>query len=210
MTGSSSEPALPAASSRRGLRTVGTRRSSSSIAAATSAATPTTATTMRASSSTSTGRTSSTRIRGRSSTICRSSPHGASTSTTFWRRSTGMLVPVPINLDTVNKLYGLNLTSSELEEWFARRAEPVDRDQDVRGRRRVGRRPRTLRKVLSRLHPQAMGPRPVRARQVGHLARADADESRRPLLHRRTSVHAEARLHAHVRADGQTTRTSTS
>jgi len=37
----------------------------------------------------------------------------------------GMQVPIPINLDTVNKLYGLNLTSDELEAWFAARAEPV-------------------------------------------------------------------------------------
>jgi UDP-galactopyranose mutase len=38
----------------------------------------------------------------------------------------GQLVPIPINLDTVNKLYGLNLTSEELVEWFKSRAEPVD------------------------------------------------------------------------------------
>jgi UDP-galactopyranose mutase len=36
------------------------------------------------------------------------------------------LLPIPINLDTVNKLYGLNLTSDELEGFFASRAEPVD------------------------------------------------------------------------------------
>src|SRR5215203_2794663 len=38
----------------------------------------------------------------------------------------GMHVPIPINLDTINKLYGLNLTSDELEGWFAERAEHVD------------------------------------------------------------------------------------
>jgi UDP-galactopyranose mutase len=37
----------------------------------------------------------------------------------------GMLVPIPINLDTVNKLYGLSLTSEDLEDWFAARAEDV-------------------------------------------------------------------------------------
>lgn len=37
----------------------------------------------------------------------------------------GMLVPIPINLNTVNTLYGLNLTSEQLERWFAERAEPV-------------------------------------------------------------------------------------
>lgn len=38
----------------------------------------------------------------------------------------GMLLPIPINLDTVNQLYGLSLTSEELEAWFAARAEPVE------------------------------------------------------------------------------------
>lgn len=38
----------------------------------------------------------------------------------------GQLVPIPINLDTVNKLYGLNLTSFQLEEFFASVAEPRD------------------------------------------------------------------------------------
>jgi len=38
----------------------------------------------------------------------------------------GQLVPMPINLDTVNALYGLNLTSFELESFFASRAEPVE------------------------------------------------------------------------------------
>ncbi len=38
----------------------------------------------------------------------------------------GMEVPIPINLDTVNTLYGLNLTSEELPAWFAARADQVD------------------------------------------------------------------------------------
>lgn len=36
----------------------------------------------------------------------------------------GKLIPVPINLDTVNRLYGLNLNSGELEAFFNARAEP--------------------------------------------------------------------------------------
>jgi UDP-galactopyranose mutase len=35
----------------------------------------------------------------------------------------GQLLPIPINLDTVNKLYGLSLTSFQLEEFFASVAE---------------------------------------------------------------------------------------
>ena len=41
----------------------------------------------------------------------------------------GQLVPIPINLDTVNKLYGLNLNSFQMEEFLASRAEPK---QEVR------------------------------------------------------------------------------
>jgi UDP-galactopyranose mutase len=36
----------------------------------------------------------------------------------------GQLMPIPINLDTVNRLYGLSLTSFELERFFAEVAEP--------------------------------------------------------------------------------------
>jgi len=39
----------------------------------------------------------------------------------------GRLLPIPINLDTVNQLYGLDLTSDELSRFFAERAEPVER-----------------------------------------------------------------------------------
>lgn len=38
----------------------------------------------------------------------------------------GQLLPIPINLDTVNKLYGLSLTSDELEAFFQERAEAID------------------------------------------------------------------------------------
>jgi len=37
----------------------------------------------------------------------------------------GQHVPMPINLDTINKLYGLNLTSFELDQFFASVAEEV-------------------------------------------------------------------------------------
>lgn len=40
-------------------------------------------------------------------------------------RVDGQLVPIPINLDTVNQLYGLTLNSFELERFFAERAESV-------------------------------------------------------------------------------------
>ena len=51
---------------------------------------------------------------------------------THWRpyehrvlaRVDGQLLPIPINLNTINQLYGLNLTSSELEKFFVQVAEP--------------------------------------------------------------------------------------
>jgi len=39
----------------------------------------------------------------------------------------GQNVPLPINLDTVNRLYGLNLTSFEMEKWLESVAEKKDR-----------------------------------------------------------------------------------
>jgi UDP-galactopyranose mutase len=38
----------------------------------------------------------------------------------------GRLLPIPINLDTINKLYDLDLTSEQLEQFFAERRENVD------------------------------------------------------------------------------------
>jgi UDP-galactopyranose mutase len=38
----------------------------------------------------------------------------------------GQLVPIPINLDTINQLYGLSLNSFQMEEFLASRAEPKD------------------------------------------------------------------------------------
>ena len=38
----------------------------------------------------------------------------------------GQILPIPINLDTINALYGLNLTSFELESFFQKVAEPCE------------------------------------------------------------------------------------
>jgi UDP-galactopyranose mutase len=38
----------------------------------------------------------------------------------------GQLLPIPINLDTVNRLYGLSLSSEELEGFLAARAESIE------------------------------------------------------------------------------------
>lgn len=39
----------------------------------------------------------------------------------------GQMVPIPINLNTINKLYGLNLNCSEVEAFFESKAEKIDR-----------------------------------------------------------------------------------
>src|SRR5574343_220315 len=39
----------------------------------------------------------------------------------------GMLLPIPINLDTVNRLYGMDLDSAGMERWLASEREPVER-----------------------------------------------------------------------------------
>lgn len=39
----------------------------------------------------------------------------------------GLLVPIPINLNTINELYGLNLSSDEVENFLQSKAEPVAR-----------------------------------------------------------------------------------
>jgi UDP-galactopyranose mutase len=46
----------------------------------------------------------------------------------------GQLLPIPINLDTVNRLYGLQLTSDEMPSWLERVAEPrarIETSEDV-------------------------------------------------------------------------------
>jgi UDP-galactopyranose mutase len=39
----------------------------------------------------------------------------------------GQLLPIPINLNTINKMYGLSLSSDEVETFFQSKAEKVDR-----------------------------------------------------------------------------------
>src|SRR4029078_4688721 len=39
----------------------------------------------------------------------------------------GQLVPIPINLNTINKLYGLHLSSEQVDEFFNSKAEKIER-----------------------------------------------------------------------------------
>ena len=108
-------------------------------------------------------------------------------------------MPIPINLDTVNKLYGLNLTSDELEGWFASRAEQVAEiktSEDVV----VSKVGRELYEKFFRGYTRKQWGSILGARQVRDGARADPHQPRRSLFRRRIPVHAQARLHADVRA----------
>ena len=111
----------------------------------------------------------------------------------------GKLVPIPINLDTVNMLYGLSLTSDQLEDFFssvAEKKEQIRTSEDVV----VGRVGRELYEKMFRGYTRKQwGLDPVRTRRVRHRAHSGAHEPRRPLLHRHVSGDAAARLHAHVR-----------
>jgi UDP-galactopyranose mutase len=71
----------------------------------------------------------------------------------------GRLVPIPINLDTINTLFGLNLTSDELTSYFESVAEPRAHSHR-RGRGREQGRSPSLQHLLSGLHAQAVGSRP--------------------------------------------------
>ena len=74
----------------------------------------------------------------------------------------------------------------------------------VRRRHRQQSGPRAVRKVLSQLHTQAVGTRPVGAGRVRHGARSGPDQPRRSILHGHLSGDAAAWLHPHVRADAFT------
>ena len=60
----------------------------------------------------------------------------------------GQLLPMPINLDTVNRLYGLSLTSFEMEGFLASVAEQARHPAHLRGRGREQGRARPVQQVL--------------------------------------------------------------
>ena len=68
------------------------------------------------------------------------------------------LVPIPINRTTLNKLFGLDLsTEAEAEAFLASRAEPVDEDPDLRGCRRLRSRVASSTSCSSRAIPASNG-----------------------------------------------------
>ena len=111
----------------------------------------------------------------------------------------GQLLPIPINLDTINKLYGLNLTSFQVEEFFASVAEKRDaiRTSEDVVVSKVGR--ELYEKFFPRIHAQTVGARSVRVGCTGDGPRAHPHQPRRPLFYRQLPVDAAAWVYPHVR-----------
>ena len=115
----------------------------------------------------------------------------------------GQLVPIPINLDTVNQLYGTHFTSFELEDFFQSVAEPrhpIKTSEDVIVSQ-VGR--ELYEKFFRNYTRKQWGLDPSELDAERHGARAGAHQPRRSLLHRHLPGDAAARLHADVRADAR-------
>ena len=108
---------------------------------------------------------------------------------------------MPINRTTLNALYDARPDERGRGRGLPRVARRAGRaDPHVGGRGRQRDRARTLRDLLPRLHAQAMGARPERARQVGHGARAHPHQHRRSLFHRQFPGDAGRWLYRDVRA----------
>ena len=112
----------------------------------------------------------------------------------------GQLLPIPINLDTVNTLYGLKLTSFELEQFFASVAEPrspARTSEDVI----VGKVGRELYNKFFRNYTRkqwGLDPSELDASVTARVP--GSHQPRRSLLRRHLPGHAAPRLHADVRA----------
>ena len=91
----------------------------------------------------------------------------------------GQLVPIPINQDTIDRLYGLSLDPAGVERFLAERAEPIDcvRTSEDAVVARVGSGP--VREVLPRLYTQAVasGPSQLAASVTGRIpTRSNPDD----------------------------------
>ncbi len=148
--------------------------------------------------STATARTSSTPTATRSSTTCRASPHGGPTSTGCWRRCAASWCRCRSTAPRSTALWP-RAHRRGAGGGVPRRTGRGAGDPHRGGRRRRRGRARALRDLLPRLHPQAMGARPVRAGPRRDRAGADAHRHRRPLLPRQAPGDAGAGLHRDVR-----------
>jgi UDP-galactopyranose mutase len=114
----------------------------------------------------------------------------------------GQLVPFPINLDTVNQLFGLSLNALELEQFFAEQAEPrnpIRTSEDVV----VSKVGRELYLKFFRNYTRKQWDLDPSELDASVTSRADPPEQGPPVLHRHVPGDAGARLHRDVRADAR-------
>ena len=115
----------------------------------------------------------------------------------------GKLVPFPINLDTINQLYGLDLTTDQLEDWFAGRAETpaeVRTSEDVIVSR-VGR--ELYEKFFKGYTRKQWGLDPSQLDAAVTARVPVTHRPGRPVFHRQVPGHASLWLHQTVRASAR-------
>jgi UDP-galactopyranose mutase len=111
----------------------------------------------------------------------------------------GQLVPIPINLDTVNRLYGMTLSAFEVDAFFESAMQRRSRTSNIGRRGGRPRRPRSVQQVLPRLHAQAVGTRSVEL-DASVTARVPMRTNRDDRYFTDTyQAMPLGRLHAHVR-----------
>ncbi len=107
----------------------------------------------------------------------------------------GMLVPIPINLNTINKLYGLNLSSDEVDNFLKSKAVKKDRietSEDV-VISKVGK--ELYEKFFKGYTKKQWDLDPSSARCFCNCTGTNTNKPRRPLFHRHLSGNAPAWLY---------------
>ena len=122
----------------------------------------------------------------------------------------GMLVPIPINLTTINQLYGLSLDPAGVAAFLAARAEPVDvvRTSEDVVVSQVGR--ELYEKFFRGYTRKQWGMDPSELDKAVTARVPTRTNTRRPLLRRQLPEHAAQWLHAACSRTCSTIQTSRS
>ncbi len=90
----------------------------------------------------------------------------------------GQLLPMPINRDTINRLYGLSLDEDGIREFLEKAREPPPAKRNERRRRSGQRGQGSLRQILSRLYKKAVGTGPVRTQRGSSVTDTRSQQQR--------------------------------
>ena len=104
----------------------------------------------------------------------------------------GQLVPIPINLNTINGLYGIEADVVRAGTVLRVRRRDARRDPHLRGRDRQQGGRELYEKFFRNYTRKQWGLDPSELDAIGHRASTRANESRRPLFHGYVSSHAAA------------------